>query len=666
MFEQFHFLSPAWLWVLLVLPLLLWGLRRHQGAANPWLGVVDAKLLPYLLIKGGGERSRLPLILLGLGWVIGVLALANPTWERLPTPVYRSQQAVVVVLDLSQSMHTPDLAPSRLERARYKISDLLDHNADGQTALVAFAGDAFVVAPLSDDRTTVDSLLKVLEPRLMPVTGSRPDLAIATAQRLLTQAGAKHGTVLLVGDDAGGPRALDAANELVDHGHRLSVLGVGTTDGAPLPVRRGGLMRDSGGKIVVPQLDKAAMKALAEAGDGRYATITADGRDLRRLFPPQSLQLAGEVEDSGLTTDTWNAMGPWLALLLLPIGMLAFRRGWLVAMVLVLVSGVGGGLPSSAMAFEWNDLWQRSDQQAEAAVRQGDLKRAAEVAKDPLRRGAAQFMDGDYSAAAESFASGRDADAAYNRGNALAKLGKYEEAITAYDQALKTQPGMDDAVFNKEQVEALLKKQQEQQQKEGQDGKQSDQDQKDQQQADNQEGQAQQDSQDQQDQQGQQNQDQEGSQQADKQQAGEQDQQQQAGAESQPQDQAGESPQQQSDQQQEQQAAQDQAGEEGKEQEATAKADGETGDQSDEQDQPAPDHDQEQEARQANEAEPGEEQTDRQGKAAEAPLDSEEKMAMEQWLRRIPDDPGGLLRRKFLYQYRQRGAPAGAGSANPW
>jgi len=152
MFDEFHFLSPAWLWVLPVLPLLLWGLRRHQGAANPWQGVVDAKLLPYLLVEGQAERSRLPLILLGLGWLLGVLALANPTWERLPVPVYRGQQAVVVVLDLSQSMQTPDLAPSRLERARYKISDLLDRNADGVLTKADFES-AFAKAGLQGAAT---------------------------------------------------------------------------------------------------------------------------------------------------------------------------------------------------------------------------------------------------------------------------------------------------------------------------------------------------------------------------------------------------------------------------------------------------------------------------------------------------------------------------------
>jgi len=680
MFDQFHFLAPQWLWALLPLAPLLWGLRRRSGGANPWRGVVDERLLPHLLVAADGGPRKGPLLLFGIGWLIAVLALANPTWERLPTPVYKGQQAVVVVLDLSQSMLTADLPPSRLQRARFKISDLLTHNADGQTALVAFAGDAFVVAPLSDDRATVDSLLAALEPALMPLPGSRPDLGIEAAQRLLNQAGVSHGEVLLVADDSGDPRAIDAARQLRDAGHRLSVLSVGSADGGPLPAARGGMQRDASGQVVVTAVDADAMRALAEAGGGRYAPVSADDRDLQALFPAQELAMDTELQQSELSTERWNEIGPWLALLLLPLGLVAFRRGWLLALLAVVLAGGGVVTPQPAMAFSWDDLWQRADQQSAAALAAGDAERAAALAQDPLRRGSAEFVGGDYAAAADTFAAGQDADARYNRGNALAKLGKYEEAIAAYDEALAEVPDMEDAAWNKAQVEALLKQQQQQKQEQqgGKDQQQQDGDSSQDQAQDGQQGQEGEDgkqsgeqqagsegeqSQDAEGQQGQQGQS--GQQQADGQQGDQQgedgqqsqqaDNQQQPGQQGQQSDEQGDE---QGDEQlgRAQASGSDQQGEEADQQQAEA---GEPGEQ-DEQAQAG------QQGQADSEGEPGKDGKPGDATAEAEPMDSEQKLAMEQWLRRIPDDPGGLLRRKFLYQYRQRGAAPGSGSAQPW
>ena len=701
MFEPFHFLSPQWLWALPVLLPLLWGLRRSQSDDNAWRGVVDARLLPHLLLKDDGKPQRGPLALLGLGGLIAVLALANPTWERLPSPVFKAQRAVVVALDLSQSMLAADLAPSRLERARYKIVDLLKHNADGQTALIAYAGDAFVVAPLSDDSATVESLLKALEPDLMPLPGSRPDLAISAAQRLLSQAGVAHGEVLLVADDGGDERAIAAAGQLRASGHQLSVLAVGTEDGAPLPGRRGGVQRDAAGKPVVVGLGADSLRALAAAGDGRYATISADDRDLRYLLPPQ-VQLDATIEQSELSTERWNAMGPWLALLLLPLGALAFRRGWLVAVMAVVITSGGVVTPQPAMAMSWDSvwhgLWQRPDQQSAQALAAGDPQHAAELAEDPQRRGAAQFAAGDFAAADKSFAAAADAadadidaDAPYNRGNALARLGRYKDAIAAYDRALAVEPDMQDALWNKQQIEALLKKQQEQQ---SQDGKQDS---------------SQQQSQDQQGDKGQQGQQgkqgKQGKQQAgedsdasEQNQPGQQGQSQQGSKDDQqsrqPQQQAGKDGQQGKQKgQQEQQAhqAQQATHQTGSQQQSQRAEQGEPSDKDGQQHAQAgkqdgeqqPDGDQakadarqqtaEQQMAQSNadtDGDAGEGEADQAAQAdkadAESKLDSEKKLAMEQWLRRIPDDPGGLLRRKFLYQYQRRSSTVGAGSAQPW
>ena len=647
MSEGFHFLSPQWFWLLLPLLALLWLLRDTGSTGSAWQRVCDPELLPFLLIHRAGHSSRLPVWLLAAGWLLAVLALADPVWEKQPQPVFRSQDARVVVLDLSRSMLAADLPPSRLERARYKVADILSQSREGQTGLVVFAGDAFVVAPLTSDTDTIQALLPPLEPALMPVQGSRVDLALQLAGELLRQAGLGRGEVLLVTDGFTDTEALDVARELDAGGYRVSVLGVGTGDGAPLPDGRGGYLRDAQGEIVVPGLEPSALRALAAAGGGRYAGISNDSADIDQLQANNAPLPGAAVEDTGMSTDIWQSRGPWLVLLLLPLAALMFRRGWLL--VLVALIGTGAASPPPAIALGWDDLWLRADQQASQALQGGEPEQAAQLAQDPLLRGTAEYQAGAYQQAVDAFAGASGADAHYNQGNALAQLGRYEDAIAAYDRALGEQPAMADAEHNKALLEQLLQQQEQQQQ--------------DQQQKQHEEEQDQQ--QQQQEQQEQQEEKQSG---------------QQSGADNQQQQDAEQSGQQgQADEQNGQQAASG-----GGTEQDEPRSEAAPEDQAAEQDeQPPTETGAGAQPEQEQQAQPGEDESRSaasQPEAAEkepagavadstaepATLDSEEQQALEQWLRRIPDDPGGLLRRKFLYQYRQRAADTAGSEQQAW
>jgi Ca-activated chloride channel family protein len=648
MSEGFHFLSPQWFWLLLPLLALLWLLRDTGSRGSAWQRVCDPELLPFLLIHRAGHSSRLPVWLLAAGWLLAVLALADPVWEKQPQPVFRSQDARVVVLDLSRSMLAADLPPSRLERARYKVADILSQSREGQTGLVVFAGDAFVVAPLTSDTDTIQALLPPLEPALMPVQGSRVDLALQLAGDLLRQAGLGRGEVLLVTDGFTDTEALDVARELDAGGYRVSVLGVGTGDGAPLPDGRGGYLRDAQGEIVVPGLEPSALRALAAAGGGRYAGISNDSADIDQLQVNNAPLPGAAVEDTGMSTDIWQSRGPWLVLLLLPLAALMFRRGWLL--VLVALIGTGAASPPPAIALGWDDLWLRADQQASQALQGGEPEQAAQLAQDPLLRGTAEYQAGAYQQAVDAFAGASGADAHYNQGNALAQLGRYEDAIAAYDRALGEQPAMADAEHNKALLEQLLQQQEQQQQ--------------DQQQKQHEEEQDQQ----------QQQQEQQEEQQEEKQSG------QQSGADNQQQQDAEQSGQQgQADEQNGQQAASG-----GGTEQDEPRSEAAPEDQAAEQDeQPPTETGAGAQPEQEQQAQPGEDESRSaasQPEAAEkepagavadstaepATLDSEEQQALEQWLRRIPDDPGGLLRRKFLYQYRQRAADTAGSEQQAW
>jgi Ca-activated chloride channel family protein len=650
--ELFHFQQPGWFWLLIPLLFLLWWLRQSGAESTPWRKVCDARLLPYLLDRSGNRQSRWPLGLLALGGLLAVLALADPVWEQQPQPVFRNEASRVIVLDLSTSMLSPDLAPSRLVRARYKVADILKQNLDGQTGLVVFAGDAFTVAPLTHDTDTIQALLSPLQPSLMPVQGSRVDLGLLQAAELMRQAGVQQGDILLLTDGFDGERALDAAKQVSREGYRVSVLGVGTDAGAPVPSGRGDFVRDEKGEIVLPALPQAALRQLAAAGGGVYTAVTSGTDDVRFLLAKMTpQQLAERTQESGMHTDVWQSNGPWLAVLLLPLAALAFRRGWLLMLVLLVGSTVS--VPQPAMALGWDDLWLRPDQQATHALQAGEPEQAAQLAEDPALRGTAEYKAGNYEAALEAFAAQASADADYNQGNALAQLQRYKEAIAAYDQALEKQPQMADALHNKAEIEKLLQQQEQQQDKQQQE--QSDQqEQGDQQQenADSQQGQQDQAS-------GEEQQDAGEDQQAEQNESGEQGRDDMQ-ASAQP---AGEE--------------QENQGSEGDPQESAAAASQQQQNGTEnptEGQQPSAGAQQEQDTAEAQEeqtpeqqaAEAGENPDTRQAAATAEPLDSEEQRAAEQWLRRIPDDPGGLLRRKFLYQYNQRAGRASTGEQQTW
>ncbi len=584
-------MRPDWFWLLVPLTLLLCWLWRRQLQSRSWQSVCDPQLLPHLLIGRSQRRRNWPLYLALLALLIAITALAGPTWERLPQPLFRQHSALVVLLDLSASMNATDLKPSRLVRARLKVADLVRQRREGQTALVVFAGDAFTVTPLTDDGKTILALLDSLDPGLMPAQGSRPSLAIKLGQRLLQQTGLTEGDLILVTDDDQPEEALAAATKLRQDGYRLSILGVGTEDGAPIPLANGGFFKDAAGQVVLPRLNRGALQQLAELGGGRYQTIRVDERDWQELLSePLSQRLDKEQEQSDQLGDRWRESGVWLLWPLALITACAFRRGWLTVVILCVL------LSQPAQAFEWQQLWQRADQRGAQAFSAEDYETAAQQFQDRRWQASSLYRNGQYAEAAEILENPETGDDWYNRGNALAKSGRLPEAIKAYDEALKLNPQDQDALTNKQLVEDALEQQSQSQQESS-------------------------------------SQDEDGSQQSDAtpDQTGQEEQS--------PDDQGKDSPQGQNEQESKSASADsaEKQPQEAKTQEAKA--------EEAEVDEKA--------AEQQADPSDGEEQQG-QGERLNEQSSDEDQRASQQWLQRIPDDPGGLLRRKFLYQYRQR------------
>jgi len=298
---------------------------RHNESA--WEQVVDPALQPYVIEAGqkGSSGSRWLLL---LGWLICIALLAGPVWEKQEIPVFKGQQAQVVLFDLSRSMFSDDIKPSRVARARFKLTDLLNAAKGLQIALIAFAERPYVVSPLSDDANTIAAFVESLDPSIMPAQGSRIDLAIEQGVDLLSQAGVEQGQLVLITDSDVSANAIVATTKAVAAGHRLSVIGVGTKKGAPLRGNDGRFLLDSTGAIVVPQLKLDELSSLASAGGGEFSVLKNNDDDIKQIGRVQEkIAIVGNTSDKEETDEYWIEYGPYVVVILLLLSLLFFRRG---------------------------------------------------------------------------------------------------------------------------------------------------------------------------------------------------------------------------------------------------------------------------------------------------------------------------------------------------
>ncbi|MCP3046218.1 VWA domain-containing protein [Xanthomonas euvesicatoria pv. allii] len=589
--QSLHLLRPMLLWALLAIVPAAALWHWRRRDADVWRQSVDAHLLPKLLVSGG-RRGWLGFVLAALTYALAVIAMSGPSWRQTERPVFQSSMPLVVVLDLSSSANATDLPPSRLLQARAKLATLLRKRAGGEVALLVYAGESFTVAPLTEDSANVALFLDALSPSVMPVDGKRADRAIDAAAQLLQQAGFKQGEILLVSDSAD-RSAESSARVARSRGFSVSALGVGG--------ERGAAYRTASGEIAQAKLDEGSLRTLAAQGGGRYARIAPDDADLRALgvLDPSQQPLADETAESD-GGKSWLDEGYWLVLPVMLLSLLAFRRRAVVA-VLAMVCVLPLAQPAHAAD---GTLWQRADQ----------------VQQQRLDAGVQAYRKGDFAAAQKAFEAVPTDEGLYNLGNALARQGQYDAAIAAYDRALKQHPNQQDAIANRAAVDAARKRQQ-QTNKDGKgqskDLKPSGQDGKGQQQA----GQNQQDKQ-----------------------SG-QDGQNQHDSKNQPSE--GQPPQ---DGRPQDAQAKNGQGEQRKQDTPPQSADAKAQQQADEA--------QRRKMQQAM-AQAGNKQADASGKqeaavAGETPEQREQRQAVDAWLRRVPDDPGSLLRTKFRLEYERR------------
>jgi Ca-activated chloride channel family protein len=612
--NEFHFIRPHWLWAIIPLLIIVALIRYVHKQQSGWQSVLASHLYQHLITTEGIKKVRPPLFLLGFCWVLATIALAGPTWERLPQPVYQLNTGKVVLIDMSLSMRATDIKPDRLTRAKYKAIDLVNAITEGETGLVAYAGDAFTISPLSSDAQNLTTLIPSLTPEIMPITGSDPALGLLSAIELLSNAGYQQGEIFWITDGISNQQMKEVSEIFNDSLFRLSILGVGTEEGAPIQLTNGELLKDNRGAIVVPKLTVNNLKSLSRSSGGRYASMQSDDSDINYLVEQSLIEQdpnKDEETEPESFGDKWQEMGPYLLLLILPFAAYSFRRG------IVTMLFIGFLLPAyspPARADWWQDMWKTADQQAMQAYNNNEYEQAANTFDDNLWQGTAHYKNEDYQAALESFSQVKPtdknySDATYNAGNALAQLGEIDQAIAAYDKVLEQQPEHEEALANKALLERL--KNQQEQQKQDQSDEQSE-NKEDGEQSDNQEN-------------GQQDQEQQDGEQSDQEQEGEQSQdpQQSDNSEQSESESQGSDSEQQSEEEQKQQEAEQQKADQAEAEKQKSE--------------------QEQQAQALQEGE--EELTDEE---------REQMQRMQTLLNRVPDDPAFLLKRKMQIESQRR------------
>lgn len=412
--EDFRFLRPVFLWLLIpVFVILALGLISLREEVK-WRKVIAPHLRPYIIKSGSeGLKKRMQVVML-VFLSIAILGLSGPAWKTIEVPGKTLETPVVLLLDLSPSMMGTDLQPKRLERAKFKISDLLEANPRARVALIAYAGTAHTVVPLSSDYRIIRSHLEGLSPKIMPFPGENLEAALQLADNLCRHTNAP-GRIILFSDDFNEEDFLLLQSYSLSGDTRIEILPFSTKVNEGINAKLNSL---DGITVHRLTLDQSDVEALASS-------------------IAENLEFKEEEESK---EDDWLDRGLWFVLPFALFVLIAFRRGRVIFSLLI-VSMLSSCDGSSSFA----DLWLTKDFQAQKAYNNGDFKEAAELFSDPMHKGVAAYKAGDYADAIQYFRQDTSAMGSYNLGLAYFKNGDFAAADLAFGKALEMNPELDEA-----------------------------------------------------------------------------------------------------------------------------------------------------------------------------------------------------------------------------
>ncbi len=512
--QQLHWARPLWLLAIPLIIALAVFVKGRTLRAGDWAEHIDSHLLNYLALHESEQSTRFGTarlrIVMWISLIITALALAGPAWNKSEQPPLKNTARTIIIADMTMSMFATDTQPSRLVQLKFKIRELLKSIPDGESALIAYSGDAHIVSPLTDDFRAIDNLVPALSPEIFPSIGSNPESAFELLTDLLEGQPAGYNSVILFTDEilpASQRRILQSIrNKDID---QFVVVGVGTSQGSPIPLPSGRFLKDSKGNIVSTAVNRSALSAFSQQAGASYLELSSDNNDIKQLTSLLSVSSAGashahllrDTNDDSLTIDHWEDRGGWLALAIIPFTLCLFRKGFLFSLLIVFSTTVFQ--PTSLRAQEssaeasplaninnattsgsfkdsiWQRAWLNRDQRGQRALTSSEAGTAVELFNDPEWLAAAQSLHGDYSAAEKTYSdlasstsleNIKKSQLLYNQAYNLAHAGKLQAASNTFAEAIELKEDFNEAEKAKKIVDQLLAAQQQNQQQQNADG----------------------------------------------------------------------------------------------------------------------------------------------------------------------------------------------------
>ncbi|KAB0465654.1 VWA domain-containing protein [Vibrio kanaloae] len=448
--SNFTFIYPYWFLALAVLP-AIWWLSKTQSKQ----GLLASHIARYLAPESS-KPSKNRSTYFGIWWLVGVIALAGPSFEKNEQPSFEKTQARVVIMDMSMSLYATDIKPNRLTQARYKALDLLSLWKEGLTGMIAYAGDAYTISPLTSDINTIKSQVPNLSPDIMPYQGGNAASAVKLAIDMMTRAHIYQGDLVLIADDIDAQEKEAIDSLLSGNDWTLSILAVGTESGAPISLPSGSMLLTGSGQTVVARTHLENMSDLTRSYGGTFTEVQFDNSDVEHIANYlDRVATTSEVTKTNNSLNTRVNNGFWLLPLLLLSALGLFRKGVIWCALAVVISF---SQPNTAFA----NPWKTDDQIGYQLYQDEDFQQAAEQFTQQEWKGIAQYKAGDFEAAEQTLQSLNGEDARYNLANAQAQQGKYDQAIEEYQHILENNPEHAYAKKNLEIVKQAQKQQQQQ------------------------------------------------------------------------------------------------------------------------------------------------------------------------------------------------------------
>lgn len=457
--EAFHFLREEMLWLIVPLILILIiGLISIRDDAK-WKTAIAPHLRPFMIKKGSEKFRRLSQVLLFLMLTIGVLGLAGPTWKKVELPDKILETPLVIALDLSQSMMTTDIQPNRLERAKFKINDLLDANPRSRIGFIAYAGTAHTIIPLTRDYNIIKSHISGIGPHIMPFSGSDLENALVLNDSM-TKSIEAPGTLLVITDDFSERNFQLMRNFVMNGNTKLEIIAMNTPGGGKVPNFNGRGYLKNNGQVAETSLNTTVINKLKAIENINVNNLTLDNSDMALLANKINADLEFR-EKQDLNKEDWQDEG-LLLIIPLAIGILLwFRKGWVVYFFVVgfMITSCSE-LKKTPIQDRENmsaeDWWYTKGYQGQKQYDEGNYAEAAELYEDPMHKGVAYYKAGNYTDAINEFSKDSTAQGAYNLGLAYYENGDFLSAERAFEKAEELDENFEAAKTNKLKVNQIL------------------------------------------------------------------------------------------------------------------------------------------------------------------------------------------------------------------